>query len=43
LNSSGEVAGIGLDGKQLDFMCDKGAPHTSLGTTKSCCYIASQF
>jgi hypothetical protein len=43
LNGGGEVAGIGLDGKQLDldFMCDKGAPHPSLETSNSCCYLAS--
>jgi hypothetical protein len=41
LNSGGEVAEIGHDGKQLDFMCDKGAPHPSLGTSNSCCYLSS--
>jgi hypothetical protein len=31
LSSSGKVAGMGLGGKQLDFMCNMDAPHPSFG------------
>jgi hypothetical protein len=41
LNRDGEIAGMGLGGKQLDFMCDMDPPHPSLGTSNSCCFLAS--
>jgi hypothetical protein len=41
LNRDGEIVGMGLGGKQLDFMCDMDPPHPSLGTSNSCCFLAS--
>jgi hypothetical protein len=32
LNGGGEVNKMGLDGKQLNFMCNMDAPHPSLRT-----------
>jgi hypothetical protein len=39
LNNGGEVTGMGLRGKRLDFMCDMDAPHLSVGKSNSCCYL----
>jgi hypothetical protein len=41
LNRGIEVAEMGHGGKQLDFIYDTDAPHPSLGTTNSCCFLAS--